>query len=128
MATWKKGQNIKLGKYFNSKEFENTTDTDYILEDKLIELLDKVREDFGKPIRVTSGYRSPEHNKKVGGHPNSTHTRGEAADISPLKFTKEDLDTLYAICEKHFLAVGDGRKRGFIHIDIRSDRPRRWLY
>ena len=46
------------------------------------ECLDKVRELWGKPIGVNSGYRSPELNRAVGGATNSRHMRGEAADIT----------------------------------------------
>ena len=49
-------------------------------------VLDAVRERFGKPIRVNSGYRCPKHNAEVGGVPNSQHMRGEAADIAPAGF------------------------------------------
>lgn len=45
------------------------------------ELLDPLRERYGKPIYVNSGYRCPKHNREVGGVPNSQHTCGEAADI-----------------------------------------------
>lgn len=46
------------------------------------ECLDKVREMWGKPIGVNSGYRSAELNRAVRGAENSQHLRGEAADIS----------------------------------------------
>lgn len=45
------------------------------------ELLDPLREGIGMPIRVNSGYRTPEHNRRVGGVANSDHLRGLAADI-----------------------------------------------
>ena len=52
----------------------------------LIELVDKVldplREMYGKPIHVNSGYRSPMVNRKVGGATNSDHIKGMAADIT----------------------------------------------
>ena len=44
-------------------------------------VLDPLREKYGKPITVTSGYRCPSVNKAVGGEPTSQHTKGEAADI-----------------------------------------------
>ena len=53
----------------------------------LISVLDKIREQYGKPIFVTSGYRCPELNKAVGGAgnpdgtPKSQHCKGEAADL-----------------------------------------------
>ena len=45
------------------------------------EVLDPVREKFGKPVVVNGGYRCEKHNKDVGGVRNSQHLRGEAADI-----------------------------------------------
>lgn len=54
-------------------------------EDNLIALvenvLDPLRLFYGKPIRVSSGFRCPALNKAVGGVCNSQHLRGEAADI-----------------------------------------------
>ena len=48
---------------------------------RLIDYLDKVREAYGAPIRVSSGYRSPALNAAVGGKPNSQHLKGQAADL-----------------------------------------------
>lgn len=45
-------------------------------------LLDPIREAWGKPIAVNSGYRCPALNKAVGGVPTSQHLSGEAADIT----------------------------------------------
>ena len=45
-------------------------------------VLDPVREAYGKPIYVNSGYRCEKHNKVVGGVPKSQHLVGQAADIS----------------------------------------------
>jgi uncharacterized protein YcbK (DUF882 family) len=45
------------------------------------DLLDPLRSDLGAPVRVTSGYRSPEVNAAVGGSKTSRHMRGLAADI-----------------------------------------------
>lgn len=45
-------------------------------------LLDPVRDAFGKPIKVNSGYRCEKHNKEVGGAKNSQHLLGQAADIA----------------------------------------------
>lgn len=52
------------------------------LETLICRLLDPVRRRWGFPIRVTSGFRSPELNRKVGGAAGSQHQRGEAADIT----------------------------------------------
>lgn len=128
MITWKKGQYKKLGKYFSTKEFENKTDKIFYIDPTLLKKLDLVREAFGEPIVVESGFRSPEHNAKVEGSKSSQHCLGKAADIRPKVLTKEKIDKLYLICEDHFEAIGDGRNKGFIHVDTRTGKKRRWLY
>jgi len=45
------------------------------------DVLEPLRAELGRPIIVTSGYRSPELNAAIGGSPRSQHCRGEAADI-----------------------------------------------
>ena len=52
-------------------------------------ILQPLRDAYGKPIIVSSGYRSPALNKAVGGVPNSQHQYGQAADIqAPRKCPK----------------------------------------
>ena len=43
--------------------------------------LEVLRERYGKPIIINSGYRSPQLNKKIGGVPTSNHLTGCAVDI-----------------------------------------------
>lgn len=45
-------------------------------------LLDPIREAWGEPLHVNSGYRCLVLNKAVGGKPTSQHLKGEAADIT----------------------------------------------
>ena len=61
------------------------------------EVLDPLREAYGRPIRVNSGYRCPKHNQAVGGVANSQHLRGEAADIQPVVGNEADLPQLARI-------------------------------
>ena len=50
------------------------------------------RNHFGKPLRVTSGYRSKELNKAIGGSNNSQHSKGEALDMqSTSGYTNREL-------------------------------------
>ena len=83
-----------MSKYFTIKELCHSdtanargidnTPTEEVKENlqALIEnVLDPLREAYGKPIYVNSGYRCTELNKAVGGVNNSQHVNGEAADI-----------------------------------------------
>ena len=73
------------------------------IEALVAEVLDPVREQYGKPIYVNSGYRCEKHNKAVGGVPRSQHMLGQAADISvkseKLK-VKSELETLARIIKE----------------------------
>ena len=75
-------------KWFNLKEFrckcckELPADAWMYVDYLTGNVLDPVRELFGKPIKVNSGYRCEKHNKQVGGAKNSQHLSGQAADIS----------------------------------------------
>ena len=61
------------------------------------EVLDPLREAYGRPIRINSGYRCTKLNTLVGGTPNSQHMRGEAADIQPVVGNEADLPELARI-------------------------------
>jgi len=54
------------------------------------DLLEPVRTLLGVPLRVNSGYRSPQVNAAVGGSPTSQHMRGDAADVVPVGMTAEE--------------------------------------
>lgn len=56
-----------------------------------VNLLDPIRELYGKPIYINSGYRCPALNKAVGGVPTSEHMKGMAADIDTRKGVAENL-------------------------------------
>ena len=58
--------------------------------EKLLEVLDGLREHYGKPIKITSGYRCAELNKLVGGSPTSAHVIGSVADLQPVRRSFEE--------------------------------------
>ena len=59
---------------------------------ELADTLDGIREAWGSPIRVTSGYRCPALNKAVGGVANSCHQKGTCADLQPLNGRQKDFN------------------------------------
>ena len=93
---------------------------------RLMVYLDKIREDYGAPIRVSSGYRSPRLNKAVGGVSDSQHLYGLAADL-----VVPDLDRLFGVIRKlgGFDQLIDERPKGgsrWVHVSIAPEggKPR----
>lgn len=86
-----------------------------------IERLDEIREKYGKPIIITSGYRCQELNKKVGGKSNSFHLKGLAAD---LKYSVElwTFLTQHAKFDKLILETSKSAK--WIHCQFSKENER----
>ena len=66
----------------------------------ITKVLDPLREHWGSPIFVTSGYRCPLLNRKVGGVPTSYHLKGQAADIRAKNMRNGDL---YALIKQMYM-------------------------
>lgn len=122
--TYKRGQKLQLTEHFNISEFHckgaNCGCKETLHDPALSAYLQQIREHFGKPLHITSGYRCQKHNGAVGGVYGSLHTKGQAADfiingVNPLEIAR------YAesIGVKGIGLYGpdDGN---FIHIDTRS--------
>lgn len=119
---------MKIG-YFDTKEFESKDGKaspfdETVVKRELIVLLNAIRSRYGKPVVVTSGYRSPEHNEAVGGVKNSYHTLGLAADIRPLNENRSDVSLLQSICDEMNQHGGVGFYDTFCHVDVRGERAR----
>jgi len=97
----------------------------------LIFLLERVREDVGGPVRLTSVCRCPEHNEDEGGVKDSVHTLKpcEAADIQVEGGRHRFM--VQRAAHDHG-AEGVGTARGFIHADTHKGtvkpRPSAWTY
>ena len=65
------------------KGIENTPNEDHIkkMEVLCLNVLEPIREHFGKPMTINSGYRSPDLCEAIGSKTTSQHAKGEAADI-----------------------------------------------
>jgi uncharacterized protein YcbK (DUF882 family) len=85
-----------------------------------------LRDLLGTTLKVNSGYRTLEYNRKVGGAKDSMHLSASALDLRSLYWTADQLADLYEglIRLKLVPDGGLGRYDTFIHIDI--GRPRRW--
>ena len=71
-----------LSRSFRAKEFACKDGTDPLFVDsELVQVLQAIRDHFGAPVVITSGYRTAAHNRAVGGAFYSQHQYGRAADI-----------------------------------------------
>ena len=97
------------------------------LEALVANILDPLRKAYGKPIKVTSGYRCPMLNRAVGGARNSQHIKGEAADITAGSPTEnlyiynllKNLPVDQAINEYNY---------SWIHVSYNTQRHRRQFF
>ena len=78
----KVGRSYKVSRNFTLGELASKDGANIVLlHPALIIALQTIRDHVGKPIRVNSAFRSPTHNKAIGGASNSLHTLGLAADM-----------------------------------------------
>jgi uncharacterized protein YcbK (DUF882 family) len=91
-----------------------------------VDVLEPIRARWQGPIMVVSWYRSPWHNKQVGGAPQSRHLLADGADIAPVNRARTA--ELFALIEQMILVDelpdlgGYGKYRAWVHVDC---RPRR---
>lgn len=116
-----KGTSVKISNNFSSTEFDCHgigCCSETIIDTKLVEYLQKIRDHFGVAVTINSGYRCEKHNTSVGGATKSKHKYGQAADIvvkgiTPLKVAQ------YA---ESIGILGIGQYPSFVHIDTRTSK------
>ena len=130
---------MQLSKHFNLKEFtksetairkriDNTPNAEHANNLKLVceKILEPVRNHFGKPVRINSGYRGPALNAAVGGSSKSQHCNGEAVDFEIDGLPNPDLAKWVAEnCEfdqiiLEFYDPKEGPNSGWVHASISS--------
>jgi hypothetical protein len=135
---------MRISKHFTLAEFCNSAAAkrygiSNIADDKSIKnltilaetILEPIREHFEKPIHITSGYRSPALNKKIGGAHNSQHLIGQAVDIDNdntdvsnseiFNFIKNNLKYDQLIWE-----FGNDENPAWVHVSF-SNKPRKQI-
>ena len=117
----RKDGNTRLSENFLVREFASRDGSDKILiEEALVSLLQQLRDHFQTPIIINSGFRTPAHNRAVGGSAASLHLRGAAADIvvrgvAPLEVARR---------AEQMNIGGIGLYQGFVHVDTRFNSVR----
>ena len=122
----------QLSPSFKVREFGCKGSDVILIDEELVVLLQCIREHFGKPVHITSGYRTAAHNAAVGGSKSSQHLLGRAAD-----FYVEGVDVATVAAYAETLLPGRGgigrypkdakhptRKTGWVHIDTRANKSR----
>jgi len=102
--------------HFESNEFNSPDlpNSGINMDNAFLQMLDDARGIAGIPFKITSGYRSAEHNQKVGGVKNSSHLVGKAADIG-VGSGNERYIILDALIKAGFRRMGVAKT--FIHCD-----------
>ena len=88
-------------------------------------VLDPLREWYGKPIYVNSGYRSPQLNRMVGGAPTSQHMKGEAVDITAGSKAENKKLFDYIKSNLPFDQVIDEKDFSWVHVSYKRDGSNR---
>lgn len=107
---------------FLLKEFRCKDGSDEILLDSaLIELLQKVRDHFGKAVSVTSAYRTPSYNRSVNGATSSYHIKGQAADFTVTGISNREVAKYLQGIGAKGIGLYD-YTGGFVHVDTRDKK------
>jgi len=95
---------------------------------RLIEALEELRKLAGRPLTIRSAYRCANHNREVGGAPDSQHLRGRAADVAAEGRPVRLLSALAATIPE-IKGLAEDEYRGYVHLDVRrAARRARWCY
>lgn len=94
------------------------------LIDLVENILDPLREAYGKPIGVNSGYRSQALNKAVGGAATSDHLTGRAADIHGTPNTKAENQKLFELIKSldlPYRQLIDEKNFSWVHVSYNPE-------
>ena len=122
-------------KYFTREELKCKGTDECFMNEEFMKQLHRLREDYARPMRITSGYRDVSYNTVIGGSPNSAHILGQAVDVAVSGNLAYDLIRMAML--HGFTGIGVAQRgpqnKRFIHIDnmVNSDtspRPTVWSY
>lgn len=121
----------KISQNFKVKEFRSYSSTynklysnEVKISTELVAMLEKLRTFLGGKIVIINGYRSPAHNKAVGGSSNSTHLKGYAADICCYDASGKVISAKKVCCvaeDLGFSGIGYMRSN-HVHVDMSPSR------
>jgi uncharacterized protein YcbK (DUF882 family) len=114
-----------LSRNFSTHEFNCRCCGRAEINPHLVDALQELRDLAAAAVRITSGYRCPEHNRAVGGAKRSQHLLGNAADIV---IDGRSVAETYELAEQvpafRNGGIGVYPEQGFVHVDVRDGRAR----
>lgn len=113
----------ELSKNFKVQEFRCHDGSDTVfIADELVTVLQSIRDHFGKPVTINSGYRTEAWNADRGGAEHSQHKYGRAADITISGVTPAQIAAYAEMLMPDY--GGIGVYNSFCHIDVRATKSR----
>ena len=108
---------------FDEMKCKHTGECD--MNPDFMDILQNIRDDYGRPLKITSGYRATTHPEELKKGSPGAHSHGRAVDIAMPVYAFE----LVAIALKLGI-IGIGISKGFIHLDVatHATRPKLWGY
>lgn len=126
IKTYAKGKITQLSANFKSTEFDchgSGCCSQTLVDEKLVEYLQKIRDHFGKSVIISSGYRCEKHNRSVGGATASKHKQGMAADIMVTDIKPAEVAKYAESIGILGIGLYETNKDGFfVHIDTRTSK------
>ena len=120
--------NVKLARNFKAREFACKDGSQVVfIDDYLYTVLDILRNKLGKPVIITSGYRTPEWNKKCNGAKYSYHMRGMAADIRVNGMSAKEIAIKLNEIVPDECGCGIITYDTWVHIDTRTKKYRKGM-
>lgn len=105
---------------FSPQEIASKGEGELLVDTDALDRLQRLRDKLGKPMVLTSAYRSPAHNRSVGGAKNSYHMQGVAFDVRMENHDPHQFEA--AARAMGFTGFGYYPKSGFMHIDTGPER------
>lgn len=94
----------------------------------LLERVNKLQSVYGEQFKINSGYRSPEHNARVGGAPNSAHISCEAVDIADITGSLKLFLTYERLSEFDLYMEHPDSTPGWAHLQTRKTRSGKRIF
>lgn len=112
----KKVNNFYLVWKLKAREIEDGRTRTFMAHPGMLHAWVRLREVWNRPIYVLSGYRTPERNAEVGGHPDSGHMKGKCLDVDPCYSPRKD----FLVCARKagFTKVRFYQKSGHYHLGV----------